>query len=431
MTETEPRVINYQNVPETEDFSGRPLRKGRENFLIYFPGFNWKGIILAGGAVLSILRGEKLNDFDFWVFGSQAEIVEKMVEVELYFRRRHKLVEAVSREFAEKYNRLYLEETQRSYSEAATPEEEHNRQELELMNKTPVPYKRGSSFFQMQFVSFPTVQLIVAQDGEISQLDRKLRKVPVENSFQLVESFDFSCCKCWFDGENIWGTREQVECLTKTGQLEVNMKFPSSISRIIKYHEKGFQFPMRTFLDLGINPRKIMKSKVVDAVSSSEGYAPCLHCQGRCCFGREVSTIFRRSHRLLNHNPELLEYLSQPVELTEEKIRAIRDENRYKRPLNLGLIVNSLEESLLSGGFLPVGVSRGDYYTDGSKYCSSSKVFFATEPESLSADLERTRVKQIMMGNFAWRLEMFLRDSFYKPGGPGFWKAVMITPGYE
>jgi len=71
------KSINYRDVSAETDFSGKILQKDPENFSRYFPQFNWKGVVLAGGAVLSILRGEPVNDFDFWLFGSDREIIEK------------------------------------------------------------------------------------------------------------------------------------------------------------------------------------------------------------------------------------------------------------------------------------------------------------------------------------------------------------------
>jgi len=255
-----------------------------------------------------------------------------------------------------------------------------------------------------------------------------LKRKIYTSAVDLIKNFDFSCCRCWFDRRDVWGTEEQVKCLTETGVLEVNMKFPSSMARIVKYHKKGFKFPRYTFLDtgnfirdFGINLRKISSLFGYDyhdynrhrylrnRGEDCENFVR--YTSHDSCCGEDKRCNQFRSYRLFLHNPELREELSQPVELTPDAIEYLESSNRYKRPSNIGWIVKDFEEALMCGEFTAAGLCRGDYLI-------YNEIELCLDRQDL--------VKEILLewSVKSWRLQMILRDFYYKPGGPGSLKAL-------
>ena len=115
--------------------------------------------------------------------------------------------------------------------------------------------------------------------------------------------------------------------------------------------------------------------------------------------------------------------------LGQETIPFIEEKIRFWCPPNSGFICDSFEEALTRGPFSSVdkivcGYSNGlrERLFFDSERIDYSKYFWKISPSLL----EREKVKRELMKRKIWKLDITLRDFFYRPGGPGSLRALVF-----
>lgn len=144
------------------------------------PNFDWNNIILAGGAILSVLTNTAINDLDLWIFGDETTVDEKYFYCYNYFSKFHSIKS----------------------------------------------YKVAPSYIEFQFNdNSPRVQLIYTG-----------RDNTAKDIFGVVNCFDLDPCRGYYDGKNIYCTVSQITSLISG----IMTSTADKIYRIFKYTQKGF-----------------------------------------------------------------------------------------------------------------------------------------------------------------------------------------------
>jgi hypothetical protein len=273
---TNSSLINYSDIVPFKLFTGITLwntsfMKPIEDF---FRGFDWTGVVLCGGAIISAIFRQKINDYDLWLSGP-ADIVRAKIN--------------------------YI---------------------IEFFRSRASNYIVYESIIEIIISKQPMVQIIYFSDKDLPDKFGKSDKSSNKNNqlYNIIDNFDMGYCRCGYDGKNVYGTYSNIQNLLTGIVTDFHYKKCTAV-RVIKALNKGFLFDNNYALYLNHEPTMTFIMSHLDFHSDENAKLRSFYC--RRDINSSISNKFcQLDYKLYQH------LLHEASTLTSDYIKKC-DEDEY------------------------------------------------------------------------------------------------------